>query len=137
MLDRYTYRGKRKDNGEWVVGNLIQGYESQNIQTSNRHRNRYAIQPIGRSRITAYEIDPDTLGQCTGEKDKCGVLIFDGDIIRCDTYSFENATLEVTWQDGCWWGYDIVNRSDEVSERLEFCDNIVIIGNVHDKEDKE
>lgn len=24
MKDRYLFRGKRKDNGEWIFGNLIQ-----------------------------------------------------------------------------------------------------------------
>ena len=32
----------------------------------------------------APEINPATIGQCTGLKDKNGSLIFEGDIIKCE-----------------------------------------------------
>lgn len=79
------FRGKRKDNGEWVYGDLlINGID---YETAIRDINT----PLGRREIT--EVDPETVGQWTGLKDKFGNRIFEGDIVHYDV----EETAEIAW----------------------------------------
>ena len=87
MNDRYLYRAKQTDNGELAEGYYV------------FCRRRHYILPIcgkcGFDEREDYwtEIDPSTICQCTGLKDKHGKLIFENDIVRCG----KNCT--VTWCD--------------------------------------
>lgn len=74
----HLYRGKRKDNGEWVEGNLI-------------------LYPNGKARIcittdkepvygSLHWVIPETVGEWTGLHDKNDRRIFEGYIIKTDKY---------------------------------------------------
>ena len=73
MNDRYLYRAKQIDNGEWVEG-----------LTSYNERGEIAEIEVHRKEFLNYfcEIDQSTICQCTGLKDKNGKLIWENDIIK-------------------------------------------------------
>jgi len=86
-MDRYLFRGLRVNGDGMVSGNL-----------DITHYGEYFIKGHTGERY-AYAVDPATIGQCTGYKDKNGSLIFEGDVIRHEHYGDNHAHL-VKWVDG-------------------------------------
>ena len=104
------FRGKRLDNGEWVDGYLYEhepalvGIASENdVPEPSKWfiaRTGFADWNMPRP-VEFVEIDPSTVGQYTGLKDKNGKRIFERDIIKrfwigaeiiyCVRYDGENA----------------------------------------------
>lgn len=123
------FRGKRKDNGEWIEGSLIR------ILGGTVY-----ISPVdtvvgyeGLSEF--YEVIPETVGQYVGAEDKNGVKIFEGDIVdghrekllidfECSSFTFKSelAVREL------WYGIPI----DDGERGVTLQEDYNIIGNVHD-----
>lgn len=92
MNDRYLYKAKRKDNGEWVAGCLLIDYITGQYfihACGNSLNESDKIGEEGCLRFVAFEVDPSTLCQCTGISDKNGKLIWENDIVyaRCNGLS--------------------------------------------------
>ena len=102
MKDRYLYKAKRIDTGEWVDGNLI---------VNELDAREYFIGYIfgmadGKPHdLDVCRVEPSTICQCTGLKDKDGRLIWENDIVELciNDYSwgaiicFGNPNAEYTW----------------------------------------
>ena len=69
MENRYLFRGKRKDNGEWIQGYLYGIWER-----------RYILWGMTNDIPNMVEVDPETVCQCTAMPNKNNKLIFENDI---------------------------------------------------------
>ena len=129
MQDRYLFRAKRLDNGQWVQGFICKKkYKSNTFYISCFHDKDDNEQ--------FFAIDPDTICQCTGLKDKNGNLIWENDVVGFwDTYSTENGQAEmdcigkVVWDDETI-SFQVTNRLS--AESYEVIDECSVIGNIFD-----
>ena len=73
MNDRYLYRAKRIDNGEWVEGFLMD---------DNYINTPFNDNDVGGRFDDPVEVDPSTICQCTAMPDKNRKIAYEHDIIK-------------------------------------------------------
>ena len=115
MQERYLFKAKRIDNGEWVEGFYVQ-------RPNDPCGKKYYIVIIGRW----IEVETASICQCTGLKDRNGKLIWENDIVKDDViYGV------VKWDDANA-RYIIDDRDDGYQEYSDWWHEVEVIGNVFD-----
>ena len=117
-----------KSDGEWVFGYIFPDLGAMKIRQ---------FEP-DRPECNDYEIDPETVGQFTGLTDKNGVRIFEGDICRFKRFNdiyIGKIVFNVKTASFVMWYQSIVGAYGEKATHkmlLSVCDDIEVIGNIHD-----
>lgn len=121
------FRGKRRDNKQWVEGDLLHCASGEFNINTHKHGQPWL----------GYCVIPETLGQYTGLTDKNGTKIFEGDIIKSCEYE---DTYRVEYCD--YYNYPAFDCDPEVpsdgSNGLSYLVNtegVEVIGNIHDNPD--
>lgn len=128
MTREILFQGKRKDNDEWISGDLRQWSET-------------SMGICDRDLKHTFPVRPETVGQFTGKPDKNGKRIFEGDIVEAtvtenhwNSIKKYSAKYIVEYHQKYCYFYLKRNRNNLLFDGnwSYALDSIEVIGNIHD-----
>lgn len=134
MERQIKFRGKRIDNGEWVVGDLlhIAGgcliYFGSDTDTTEPDIEKSSLIAVEFFKDEIAVVAPNSVGQFTGLLDKNGKEIYEGDILGCpeDNYFLNEAVI---FTEGCFMVKDDYTTTPMCAIDAQYR---TVIGNIYD-----
>lgn len=129
MNDRYLFKAKRVDNGEWVIGQYVNTCYPKDCKKTGHFIVEYPNH--------FHEIYTSTICQCTGLKDKNGKLIWENDVMAAyldDDYPEDETYIRILWHGSGFCSKE--KGSEDMLQVDEFDqEHFEVIGNIFDNKD--
>ena len=141
MNRQVEFRGKLSHSGAWVFGSLLKIGKSYHILRDN---DMYEDgHHVCQGSDCPTWVNPDTVGQFTGQYDKNDKKIYEGDIVRWEYPDYDHCTgwkgtvknvCKVTFEYGSFrinaYPYDLGSCEDFFEDNETY--GLEVIGNIHD-----
>ena len=128
-IEYIKFKAKRIDNGEWIVGSLIRS-------TAGVKERSYIVDNFSSmSDYSVVGVDPSTVCQFTGLKDKEGMDIFEGDLLYDEDSGIVSA---IKWKRNiCGYVYEKAGAFATMRVFSNHTCFLKVIGNKFDRNEKE
>ena len=141
MNDRYLYRAKRTDNGEWEIGSLVLSDDADDEYkaiiipsvNSNMFTRESYNEDLGFENW--YKVDPSTICQCTGLKDKNGKLVFENDVVKGKYYDNGKSHRHIGQVKYIYEAYKVVGVKQYTGYHAHLDGSYEVIGNIFDNKE--
>lgn len=125
MIREHLFKGKTIEDGKWIYGDLVHSWHKMNTKPTTMIYNT----------LDKTEVDPTTVCEYTGLRDKNGTRIFEGDIVK-----WADFTMETFWGSDVGIGYGFCwkpcgSNKYYKESKTGFINEYEVIGNIFDNKE--
>lgn len=140
MNRQIRFRGKRKDTGEWVYGDLLHIdsgcliYFGSQTETETPYIEKSSPIAVELFKTEIAVVDPESVGQFTGLLDRNGKEIYEGDIVSWLFFhgSLEVGKVEYKREEAQFRIVNTTMDNRESTTTIQNKRNLMVRGNIHD-----